>query len=327
MGKELEPVLITGSHRSGTTWVSKILNSAPNTNLLREPFNPHHRPGVFGADIDTWYLYLNDELGARYEQPFRSMLDFQYNASAELRSLHSFRDAGRMVRDMTEMWRAARNPGCRPLIKDPLALLSTEWIIDNFSAKVVILMRHPAAFVSSLKRVGWKISFNHLLNQPALMDRLPFDIRDQVSAAASNPPDLIERGAVLWNVLYSFVRDYLEGRDSIIVIRHEDLALSTEKQFKFLFQWLELEFTERVRRTILRFSGSHNPKEARGNRVFAIKRNSAGSVYTWKQRLTDDETCTVHRITEMLSDRYYPAESWKEAVNGRIETGPGEAHP
>ena len=36
----MQPVLISGSHRSGTTWVGMILDKAPGTFYIHEPFNP-----------------------------------------------------------------------------------------------------------------------------------------------------------------------------------------------------------------------------------------------------------------------------------------------
>lgn len=45
-------------------------------------------------------------------------------------------------------------PRSRPLVKDPFALFSAEWFADNFDAEVIVIVRHPAAVVSSIKRLG-----------------------------------------------------------------------------------------------------------------------------------------------------------------------------
>ena len=37
------PILVTGAHRSGTTWVGKMLALAPGVAYVHEPFNPLHR--------------------------------------------------------------------------------------------------------------------------------------------------------------------------------------------------------------------------------------------------------------------------------------------
>jgi hypothetical protein len=59
--------------------------------------------------------------------------------------------------------------GRRTLIKDPFAVFSTAWFARKLNFKVVIAVRHPLAFVSSLKRLNWPFDFQDLLDQPLLM--------------------------------------------------------------------------------------------------------------------------------------------------------------
>ncbi len=42
----------------------------------------------------------------------------------------------------------------RPLIKDPIGLFSYKWLVSKFDMDVLVLIKHPAAFVSSLKKNG-----------------------------------------------------------------------------------------------------------------------------------------------------------------------------
>jgi len=45
---EVKPILVTGSHRSGTTWAGRVLAFSPTPlGYIWEPFNPRHRPGTF----------------------------------------------------------------------------------------------------------------------------------------------------------------------------------------------------------------------------------------------------------------------------------------
>ena len=43
------PILVTGSHRSGTTWVGKMLAADSDTAYISEPLNVLHRLGIFRA--------------------------------------------------------------------------------------------------------------------------------------------------------------------------------------------------------------------------------------------------------------------------------------
>ena len=64
-----------------------------------------------------------------------------------------------------------------PLLKDPFAVLSLRWFAEVLHCRIVVTVRHPAAFASGLKRLGWSFDFGDLLRQPLLMrdhlERLP----------------------------------------------------------------------------------------------------------------------------------------------------------
>ena len=47
----LRPILVTGAHRSGTTWVGKMLSTEDGVAYISEPLNVLHRPGVFRAAV------------------------------------------------------------------------------------------------------------------------------------------------------------------------------------------------------------------------------------------------------------------------------------
>ena len=59
------PILVTGAHRSGTTWVGSMLALSPRIGLIHEPFSPITPPGVSSAPFDRFFRYVTDgERGA-----------------------------------------------------------------------------------------------------------------------------------------------------------------------------------------------------------------------------------------------------------------------
>ena len=62
----LTPILVTGTHRSGTTWVGKMLAADAMTAYISEPLNVLHRPGVFHAKVKYWYQYICEENEMQY---------------------------------------------------------------------------------------------------------------------------------------------------------------------------------------------------------------------------------------------------------------------
>ena len=79
------PILVTGAHRSGTTWVGRVLAAADTpVGYIWEPFNPRHRPGTFPIRFPHYFHYVCAENGAACAGPIADMLAFRYRPGAEL---------------------------------------------------------------------------------------------------------------------------------------------------------------------------------------------------------------------------------------------------
>src|SRR5215204_6155385 len=117
------PILVTGAHRSGTTWIGKMLAADADTAYISEPLNVLHRPGVFRAKVKHWYPYICDENENEYLPAFHSLLDYDYHLMDEIRSIRSRKDFLRMGRDFMIFYYALER-GQRALLKDPFAVFS-----------------------------------------------------------------------------------------------------------------------------------------------------------------------------------------------------------
>jgi hypothetical protein len=52
-------ILVTGSHRSGSTWAEQILAIAPNTGYIHEPFNNVIKCGVIANPFEySFHMYV-----------------------------------------------------------------------------------------------------------------------------------------------------------------------------------------------------------------------------------------------------------------------------
>jgi hypothetical protein len=69
-----KPILVTGSHRSGTTWVGRIIASSPSVAYIHEPFHIRHDPDVCPARFDHWFTYVCEENEDQYRKPIKEML-------------------------------------------------------------------------------------------------------------------------------------------------------------------------------------------------------------------------------------------------------------
>ncbi|MBP6207982.1 MAG: sulfotransferase [Anaerolineales bacterium] len=300
-------ILVTGAHRSGTTWVGRMLAANLQTAYISEPLNVLHRRGVYGADVKHWYQYITSENEAEYLPAFRELLSFRYHLFAELGSLRSQKDFMRMGRDLL-VFMNGKLRGQRPLLKDPFAVFSTPWFAQQLNCKVVITIRHPGGFASSLKRLNWPFDFDDLLNQPMLMrDHLEAD-REEMRAIQKD--DIVGQSALLWRMIYRSVHATRSLFPDFKIVRHEDLSLDPVAGYAALYETLGLTFDEKVRDTILNSSSSENPTELSKKKVHSVKLDSRANMDNWKKRLTPEEITRIRKLTEDVSHLFYSDNEW-----------------
>jgi hypothetical protein len=301
------PILVTGAHRSGTTWVGKSLAAGPRTAYVSEPLNVLHRPGVFGAKIAHWYQYICEENDAEFLAAFRRLLTYQYHFLDELSSLRSPRDLLRMVRDYRS-FAAARMFRRRPLLKDPFAVFSLPWFAERLGCELVVTVRHPAAFASSLKRLGWSFDFQDLLQQPLLVrDYLgPYAVAMRLASESG----IVDQAALLWTVIYGTLRAVAHEVPAIRFVRHEDLSVDPVSGFRRLYHELGLQFTAGAEKALGRMSSAENPSELPRTKVHSVRLDSRANLDNWKRRLSADEILVVRRVTEGVAGWYYPEAEW-----------------
>jgi Sulfotransferase family len=301
------PILVTGGHRTGTSWVGKMLAAGGEAAYISEPLNILHRPGVMRTPTHYWYTYICLDNEAEYLPALQETLAFNYHAFAELRSLRSRKDFMRMGRD-SNTFLQGKLLAKRPLIKDPFAIFSIDWFARRLKCQCVITVRHPAAFVSSLKRLNWSFSFSDLLCQPLLMrDRLEPYRRDIESIPDD---DIIAQGSHLWKLIYRSVAEERQKGLKLRLVRHEDLSLEPLERFEHLYHSLGLNFNRHAKKAILESSGVDNPTEVSSRTAHSTRVNSRLNIDHWKRRLQPDEIEQVRLITAEVADQYYPPESW-----------------
>jgi hypothetical protein len=297
-----QSLLVTGAHRTGTTWVGKML-AVGGYAYVSEPLNVLHRPGVMAAPVPHWYAYITKENEAEYLPAFQKMLALRYGLLAEIKSLKLRRDFLRMGRDLGIFLRG-RITHQPVLLKDPFAIFSLPWFIERLNCRVVVTMRHPAGFASSLKRLNWPFDFKNLLDQPLLMrDHLEPFRADMERMPAD---DVLGQSALLWRMVYRVVHATIERVPSVIVLRHEDLSRDPQTGYARAFESLGLAYTAKVQETIRTSSSSENPAELSRQKVHAVKLDSRANLDNWKKRLTADEISRIRKMTEDVSHLFYP---------------------
>lgn len=303
------PVLVTGAHRTGTTWVGKMLAATSQAAYISEPLNVHHRPGVFAAPVSRWYTYIYSGNEDQYLPAYNRLLQLKYGLGRELPALRSGKDLLRMGRDLWIFW-SGRLRQSRPLVKDPFAVFSIPWFIERLGMRVVVTVRHPAAFASSLMRLNWPFQFEDLLAQPALMEDWLEPYQAEIEAALARPDDILQHACLLWTMIYAVVKRLEQRGLPIEVVRHEDLSRAPLEGFEHLYATLNLEFTPRARQAVLSSSSADNPTERSRQAVHTVQLDSRANLNNWKKRLSAEEIERIRRLTGSAAERYYQEADW-----------------
>jgi hypothetical protein len=275
---------------------------------VHEPFNPNRSPGWFPEPLPYWFMYLTEENAGPYERAVADLLALRY----PLRALPRSRSARDVAQQLPELGRSAlyRMQRRRTLVKDPMALFSAEWLARRFGMDVVVMVRHPAAFVSSLKKLNWGFDYErNWLAQELLM-------RDLLGPWASRfegyrgEVDLVGEGIVMWNAMYDVVRGYRERHPDWHFVKYDDLADDPAAGFRSLYERLDLPWDERARAAVEE-SSTASVKEVPVWRRRAIKRDSAAAKRTWEHRLTPEEVARVRREVAEVAASFYAEEDWE----------------
>jgi hypothetical protein len=318
------PILITGSHRSGSTWVGQMIAYASSVSYIHEPLNLNHKPGICNAKFNYQFPYICKKNENVYLNAFEDCFNFKYHFLEDLKTIESLKDFFRSTREFFRFskYRVLNN---RPLIKDPIAVFSTEWLAKRFNMDVVVLIRHPAAFAGSIKKVKWSHPFDHFLKQPLLMNDHLHEFRLEIEEFSKTEKDILDQAILLWNLIHHMILKYQNNNPDWIFLKHEDLSRRPLEEFRNLYNNLDLKFTKNIEDKIKAFSLLDNSEQIKGkSRSTILKwqkrligdhsesrmRDSKKNVWSWKNRLTNDEVKKIKENTQKIASKFYTEEDW-----------------
>jgi len=303
MRKTRTPILVTGSHRSGTTWIGRTVSQHPQVRYEHEPFNVDHPNRKFGLILETWYSHYDSS--SQKEEITRSF-DTVLKSSGAIQKLERSKAKGVNVKAILRFFKhLLLSRRQRILVKDPLALLSAGWLYETYHFQVICMIRNPFAFVGSLKEAGWDFDFENLRKQDALMTGWLSKFADDIEymCAQKNSCDLVDRAALLWNVLHFVIIRYRGKYPDWLFVKHEDIAANAELEFKKIFDYLNLEMNAKIQNYIKEYTSPRNPKNASSTSY--EPRDSKTVLQTWRERLSEDEIARVMSSTSDIASQFY----------------------
>ena len=244
-------VFLAGSGRSGTTWVSEIVNHRNGYRLLFEPFHPG-KVAICEGYRRKQYLRPDDRR-EEYLEPARRIL------TGGLRDFWTDRFNRKFVAK-------------RRLIKDIRANLLLGWMHANFpEMPLVLLLRHPCAVAASRLALGWRDNLSETMEQEELVEDFLGPVEAEIRAAREG----FERHIFLWCIEnYVPLRQF--GRGEIHLAFYENFLARPEDEVRGLFAFLGEGFDGRVYRALRHPS----PLGRRGE---------SPSVDAWRCSVTDSQ--------------------------------------
>ncbi|WP_179374546.1 sulfotransferase domain-containing protein [Winogradskyella wichelsiae] len=305
-----QPILVTGIHRSGSTWIGKVISSSSEVKYIHEPFNvfiqwanPFRKLGIQTKQSPFSYMfeYIDDKSSLTKRKKVVKFIKNFYtlNTHSVMHEIGKIRG----VKDFERFRHELKSRTQRPLLKDPIALFSSEFLAQELNCKVIISIRHPAAFIASIIRKNWGFTFDALLDQERLIDLHLLKYKEEIKEFSRKEYPLIDQGILVWNIMYDFVNQ-LEAKHNKdwYFITHEQLSVAPLEEFEKIFQYLDLDFSEDVINQI-ELSTSGKVKND-------LNRNSLDNIKSWKNILTKEEVFKINSKTELVANKFYDDDSW-----------------
>ena len=298
-------VVVTGAHRSGTTVLGDFISRSPGTWTVWEPFNQHW--GL--ACVKTPYPFLSEPASPpvvalrRYLESGRG--DWSVKAGRGGPIVDGGRRVVRRVRRQV-LWQ--RNRDATAIIKDPFALLALPALQDSItSAPAVVSIRHPCAWVLSLRRVSWPAGseLNALIAQEEMYESRLADVlprRDWRNA------DDVESGARAWACLYRLFLDETASRPGAgaIVVPLETFGNDPVGSMRQIYNLLRLREPENIDDLAAKYTGPENPVAPGGRTIHMLRRDSRTLSNAWKVQMPRQDAERVRALTEETFRRIYP---------------------
>jgi hypothetical protein len=266
-GDHTQTVFLAGSGRSGTTWLSDLINHDSGYRQIFEPFHP------------------------KKVEDFRGFGSKQYLRPGDRREEFLGPARRAVTGGLRSGWtdRGGAPGSRRRLIKDIRANLLLGWLAENFPGMpIVLLMRHPCAVVSSRLALGWRDNLDETMGQGDLVEDHLLPVEGRIRSAR----DPFERHLFLWCIdNHVPLRQFSSG--GIHLCFYENLLLDPEPELRRLFAFLGRDFDEGV------LDKLESPS-------FTSRRGSRPSAYGWRSRVGGGQVARAGDILGLFGlDRVY----------------------
>jgi hypothetical protein len=305
-------ILLTGLPRSGSTWVANTIGKSPSLNYISgEPLNPPFAELSFGLNLTDWYKYINDMQSEEFFNNLLNAFCLKWDGQDTKRRLNlliknnslNYKLYLRLIKHYYFYYNSKIN-----FIKDPALFFSAENLYQSLNCSIIILHRHPAAFIASMIRMNWDFDFGVFLKQKDLLNDYLLQFENEIRFASLNVSQkgYLDRLILLWRIFNHQISLWKKKySNQWIFILHENISINPMFEFQNIYKNLEIKLPTHFKVLF----GSGNEKfsgEAKFDQVHDLLRNSKEVVNLWKTRLTPDQIKKIQEQTSKESQDMYP---------------------
>ena len=258
-------IILLGVPRSGTTWLAKILTASGEVTYIHEPDNERHTYSAYyykrglerfpyikkGEENKNYYkLFYNafhkpyitngsnsNEILYRLANLTKKKIEFNFNTTGVNKIRLAY--PGMLFYSILPKQIKSRN---RRLIKSVHSILSAEFILSKFDLNAIVIIRHPAAVISSYLNMDNPDMYRNVYKNERLMKYLFIDKQPDISKLTTK--EAIAGFEVA--LFYKIIHQLTESHPEITLIKHEDLCENPSEESKGICNRLEVNWNKKA---------------------------------------------------------------------------------
>lgn len=260
-------ILVVGTARSGTTWLSDLIASQIPSRILFEPFNPD-LVSTYGRFHYFQYIRPGTEDPEFYafaKKVFTGEIRNRWIDSQNERIISKFR-----------------------LVKEIRANLALRWLHDSFpEVPKIFIMRHPCAVVLSRMELGWATDrdIESFLSQPKLVEDYLSPYLDLIC----NTENVEEKHAVIWSISNIVPLKQFNSNEWKVVY-YENLCTHPERELPEIFEAIGYPYSVPL--------VTHSNRPSQTTRRASAVVTGTDKIGNWKQKLRRSQIDNILRVVQ-----------------------------
>jgi hypothetical protein len=274
-------VFLAGTGRSGTTWLSNVINYNNEYRYMFEPFNTNKVKSVKRYFNYLQYLKSDDKNIEHYQLVKRVLSG-----------------------DINNLWISSYNKKInakKRLIKDIRGNLMLYYMYKNFpEIPIIFVIRHPCAVTYSKMKLNWDTHLDIYLNQEDLLKDYLLPFRPVIEKV-ENEGSQFEKHIMMW-CIENYVPLKQFNENDILFTYYENVCVYPEDEMPRIFNYIDQEFNERI------YSKFKTPSQVSRKESAILKREDL--INSWRQKVSFDQIERSNEILKMFGlDRLYNDQS------------------